>query len=183
MFWLWLHTVCHTSGNQIRDDGARALADALVHENCRLTCINLERELWSWWLQISPPNPIIPCPALKEDLQRHLPTRYQSRFQIFCLGRHKRAGADSPVCVLVDDVIGLIYRILTHGRMIDDVLQYVWLFILLCTFWRTQTSIFEINEIVDWQHEGPAKVVLKCMVQILLDCNDQDIMLASEPNA
>lgn len=31
-----------------------------------------------------------------------------SKFQYFCLGRHKRAGTNSPVRMLVDDVLGLI---------------------------------------------------------------------------
>ena len=34
----------HTSGNQIGVDGARMMADALVHENSRLTSIDLRCE-------------------------------------------------------------------------------------------------------------------------------------------
>ena len=35
----------YASGNLIGDDGARAMADAVVHQNCRLTSIDLGREL------------------------------------------------------------------------------------------------------------------------------------------
>ena len=59
---------------------------------------------------------MIPCTDPIPDLQRHLATRYRSRFQIFCLGRHERVGVASPVCVLVDDVIGLIFRFLMDGE-------------------------------------------------------------------
>ena len=59
---------------------------------------------------------MIPCTDRIPDLQLRLATRYRSRFQIFCLGRHKRVGVASPVCVLVDDVIGLIFRFLMDGE-------------------------------------------------------------------
>ena len=59
---------------------------------------------------------MIPCTDPILDRQRLLATRYRSRFQIFCLGRHKRVGAASPVCVLVDDVIGLIFGFLMDGK-------------------------------------------------------------------
>ena len=35
----------YASDNQIGDAGARAMADAVVHQNCRLTSINLGGEL------------------------------------------------------------------------------------------------------------------------------------------
>ena len=37
--------LCFIAGNGIGVDGARAMADAVVHQNCRLTSINLGGEL------------------------------------------------------------------------------------------------------------------------------------------
>jgi hypothetical protein len=37
--------LCLIAGNRIGDDGALAMADAVVHQNCRLTSIYLDSEL------------------------------------------------------------------------------------------------------------------------------------------
>jgi hypothetical protein len=38
----------YASGNEIGVDGARAMADAVVHQNCRLTSIDVGSELRCW---------------------------------------------------------------------------------------------------------------------------------------
>ena len=47
------------------------------------------------------------------ELEDILRDRCEARFQIFCLGRHKRVGASSPVSTLPDDLMRLIYGLVT----------------------------------------------------------------------
>lgn len=99
--------VLRLRGNAIGDNGKAALHRALRDPACRIRDITFGKR--RPYLGIASSSSEEYDRAAEISLRSAIELRYRSvRFLHFCLGRHSRTGAASPVGMLVDDVIGVI---------------------------------------------------------------------------